>query len=73
MRFNPLFNRPWTRPPADDAHAPDAVVQWWYFDAVLKNGMKLMTFFLPRLLGITDGHDPDHAVGAVADRPQGSG
>lgn len=57
-----IFNRPATRPYGDDAFFPDARVQWWYFSAELENGYRLMTFFLPRSLGETDGHDSSEPI-----------
>jgi hypothetical protein len=35
----------------DEAYAPDAHLQWWYFDAAFEDGHRLLTFFLPRSTG----------------------
>jgi len=32
-------------------------MQWWYFDAVLDNGHRLVTFFLPKVYGAIDDHE----------------
>ena len=56
---NLSFNRPWTRPYAEGAYAPDAELQWWYFDAVLESGHRLLSFFLPRFLGAIEGSEPE--------------
>jgi hypothetical protein len=53
-----FMNRPNTAPHSCGAYAPDAFLQWWYFDAVLENGLHFMTFFLPRFAGSVDGREP---------------
>jgi len=59
MAPNILLNCPRSRPPDDGAYAPDANLQWWYFDAVLDSGHRFLTFFLPRFLGSLKGNEPD--------------
>ncbi len=72
MQSRLLLNRAQPVPRNNSAYAPDAVVQWWYFDAQLANGWRLLTFFLPKALGTTDGHAPDQPqVEIVLRSPQG--
>jgi len=52
------MNRPRSRPPDDGAYAPDASLQWWYFDAVLESGHRLLTFYIPRSPGSIEGNEP---------------
>jgi hypothetical protein len=54
---NFFFDRPWTRPVEEASFAPDAELQWWYFDAVLDSGHRLLTFFLPRFTGSIAGNE----------------
>jgi len=60
MKLPPLLvNRPGSTDPAGGAYDPDAHLQWWYFDAFLENGHRLLTFFLPRFLGSLEGNEFD--------------
>ncbi len=49
MIQNILLNRMKSRPVEENILYPDAILQWWYFDAVLENGYRLVTFLMPRL------------------------
>ena len=69
---NLFFNRPWSRPAEEASYAPDAELQWWYFDAVLESGHRLLTFFLPRFAGSIEGNEPGLPMLDVALRsPEG--
>lgn len=54
-----LANRPGSADPAGGAYDPNAHLQWWYFDAVLESGHRLLSFFLPRFLGSLEGNEFD--------------
>lgn len=62
MLKNIFFNRPRSRPQADGAYASDAKLQWWYFDAMLDDGHRFLTFFLPRFKGSIEGNVPDQPM-----------
>jgi len=66
-----LMNRPKTRPQTDAAYAPDAFLQWWYFDAVLESGHRFLTFFLPRFQGSISDNEPGLPMMEVALRSPG--
>lgn len=55
-------NKPRSRPPEDGAYASEAKLQWWYFDAMLENGHRFLTFFLPRFQGSIEGNTPDQPM-----------
>ena len=38
------FNNPVSRSQSDEAYIDDVFFQWWYFDAILDNGCRLLTF-----------------------------
>jgi len=59
MRIPSFFAAPRTRPRSEGAYAPDADLQWWYFDALLESGHRLLTFFLPRFTGTVQGGEPE--------------
>jgi len=67
------MNRPATRPHSDGAYAPDAFLQWWYFDAMLASGHRFLTFFLPRFEGSIEDNEPGlPMVDIVIRRPDGA-
>ena len=47
-----LFLQDNTRPQTDSAYDPDAEFQWWYFDSLLDNGYRLLTFYTMNAPGI---------------------
>lgn len=55
----------------DDA-SPD-FVQWWYFDAELEDGHRLMAILLPRAFGRVEGHEngPDPTITLTITDPAG--
>jgi len=61
-----LRTRPRTRPQTDAAHAPEAFLQWWYFDALLESGHRFLAFFLPRFAGSIEGGEPGLPMMEVA-------
>lgn len=66
-------DRPPTRPPDDGAYDPAATLQWWYFDAVLDDGSRLMTFLLPRFFGSVEGNPAGHPYLDIVLRAPGRG
>ena len=57
MIQNILLNRSKPRPVSDNILHPDAILQWWYFDAVLENRYRLVTFLMPKLPWIVEDNN----------------
>ena len=61
------FNNPVSRPQSDEAYIDDVFFQWWYFDGLLDNGCRLLTF-----IGHGDIRHPNEVgVNIVLRKPDG--
>lgn len=59
-------------PQSDAAYAPDAHLQWWYFDAAFDDGHRLLTYFLPGFKGRIENQGMDEPfLNIVLRRPDG--
>ena len=59
-------------PQSDAAYAPDAHLQWWYFDAAFDDGHRLLTYFLPGFKGRIENQGMDEPfLNVVLRRPDG--
>ena len=60
-------------PQSEEAYAPDAHLQWWYFDATFEDGHRLLTYFLPRFRGTIENQVLDQPyLNVVLRRPDGA-
>jgi len=60
-------------PQSDAAYAPDAHLQWWYFDAAFDDGHRLLTYFLPGFKGRIENQGVDEPfLNVVLKRPDGA-
>ena len=59
-------------PQSDAAYAPEAHLQWWYFDAAFDDGHRLLTYFLPGFKGRIENQGMDEPfLNVVLMRPDG--
>ncbi len=60
-------------PQSEAAYAPDAHLQWWYFDAAFDDGHRLLTYFLPGFKGRIGNQGMDQPfLNVVLKRPDGT-
>jgi hypothetical protein len=59
-------------PQSEAAHAENAHLQWWYFDAMFEDGHRLLTYFLPAFKGTIGEHPADQPyLNVVVRKPDG--